>query len=83
MHRGFDASGVSGTGQVLEGVVFSDGLTVVRWCVAGKPASTEHFATFDDFVAIHVASHPANATEIVWLGNGPAAEGSPASGDSA
>ena len=40
MIRRFDATGVSGTGQVLEGVVFADGQTVVRWCVAGKPRIT-------------------------------------------
>jgi hypothetical protein len=68
MIRRFDASGVSGTGHVLDGAVFADGLTIVRWCVAGKPSSTEIFASFDDFVAIHIASHPANATEIVWSG---------------
>jgi len=67
MIRHFDASGVSGIGKVLEGVVFTDGQTVVRWCVAGKPPSTEIFSTFDDFETIHITSHPTNATEIVWL----------------
>jgi hypothetical protein len=66
MIRRFDATGVSGTGQVLEGVVFADGQTVVRWCVAGKPPSTELFASFADFELIHIASHPGNATEVVW-----------------
>ena len=49
MIRHADVSGVSGTGQVLDGVVFADGVTVIRWCVRGKPGSTEVFATFDDF----------------------------------
>jgi len=38
LHRDEDVSGVSGTGVVAEGVVFSDGAVVVRWL--GKHAST-------------------------------------------
>ena len=66
MIRRFDVTGVSGTGQVLEGVVFADGQTVVRWCVADKPRSTELFASFADSRLIHIDSHPGNATEVVW-----------------
>ena len=67
MIRRADVSGVSGTGRVLDGIVFADGQTVVRWCVAGKPLSTEIFASFAEFRVIHVDSHPDNGTEIVWL----------------
>jgi hypothetical protein len=67
MIRHADASGISGVGRVLDGVVFADGQTVIRWCVLGKPASTEIYDTFDAFLAIHVVSHPGNRTEIVWL----------------
>jgi hypothetical protein len=67
MIRRADETGISGVGRVLNGVVFPDGQTVIRWCVAGKPASTEIYDTFDAFMAIHVVSHPSNHTEIVWL----------------
>jgi hypothetical protein len=67
MIRRADTSGVSGVGRVLHGVVFSDGQTVIRWSVPGKPHSTELFATFHDFMLIHIESHPKNGTEIIWL----------------
>ena len=71
MIRHADVTGVSGVGRVLDGVVFADGQTVVRWCVPGKPLSTELYATFAEFLSIHVDSHPTNATEIVWLNGTP------------
>lgn len=67
MIRNADESGVSGTGKVLEGVVFSKGITVIQWCVEGKPNSTAIYPTFDDFKCIHIDSHPTNGTELVWL----------------
>jgi hypothetical protein len=67
MIRQADETGISGVGRVLDGVVFPDGQTVIRWCVTDKPASTEIYDTFEAFLAIHVESHPTNQTEIVWL----------------
>lgn len=64
--RGADESGVSGIGKVLEGVVFGDGTTVVRWCVIDKPNSTAVYDNFEQFLQIHVTSHPTNKTEVVW-----------------
>jgi hypothetical protein len=66
MTREADESGVSGTGKVLEGVVFQDGQTVIRWCVDGKPNSTAIYPTFEDFEFIHVTSHPTNGTKFFW-----------------
>ena len=66
MIREGDESGVSGTGKVLEGTVFTDGTTVVRWTVEGKPQSTAVYPSFDDFHLIHVASHPTNGTSFRW-----------------
>ena len=59
-----DESGVSGTGKVLEGVVFKDGTTVIRWCVDGQPNSTAIYESFEAFKAIHIDSHPTNETII-------------------
>ena len=67
MIRQADESGVSGTGKVLEGCVFSGGKTVVQWCVEGKPNSTVVYESFEDFKYIHVDSHPTNGTIFNWI----------------
>lgn len=74
MVRQADETGISGVGRVLDGIVFPDGQTVIRWCVEGKPASTEIYDSFDAFMEIHVVSHPGNLTEIVWLAENGATE---------
>lgn len=66
MTRDADESGVSGTGKVLEGVIFEDGTVVIRWCVESKPNSTAIYSSFEDFELIHVTSHPTNGTKFVW-----------------
>lgn len=64
--RGADASGVSGTGKVAEGVVFSDGSCVLRWCTERMPTSFAFFQDHADFLRIHCYSHPGNLTKIVY-----------------
>lgn len=49
--RSEDFSGVSGTGNVAQGVVFDDGTAAMRWLTA--TASTAVYASIDDVVAIH------------------------------
>jgi hypothetical protein len=51
LERSEDASGVSGIGRVAEGVVFVDGVTVVRWLTAVK--STVVFQSINDVEAVH------------------------------
>lgn len=41
LDRDRDVSGVSGTGCVAQGVVFSDGTTVIRW-LGSSPTTTVH-----------------------------------------
>ena len=66
MSRHEDAKGRSGTGVVLEGVVFTDGTCVVRWMGSGMPQkSTGVFASYEDFAALHVDNHPKNSV-ISW-----------------
>jgi len=67
MIREADESGVSGIGKVLEGTVFTDGTTVIRWTVEGKPNSTAIYPSFEDFELIHVTSHPTNKTKFNWI----------------
>lgn len=61
--RSQDISGVSGTGLVAEGVVFSDGTTVIRW-VAGDHRSTVVWNSVESVEVIHGHN---GATQIVWL----------------
>lgn len=51
LQRTEDASGVSGTGKVAEGVEFSDGVCVLRWLTAG--GSTAVYNTAEDLIRIH------------------------------
>lgn len=65
MLREEDTSGVSGTGHVLDGCLFADGTTVVRWRSGDVGAqSTTVYGSFGDFLAIHVDSHPENRAVV-------------------
>jgi hypothetical protein len=65
--RQFDETGISGTGKVLEGVIFSDGRVVIRWCTLnGIANSTGFFDSFEDFEKIHIKSHPKNNSELIY-----------------
>lgn len=68
MYREKDFSGVSGTGAVLEGVVFSSGKTIAQWRDSPTlKGSTVIYDSFNDFYGIHVASHPDNETRIEFI----------------
>ena len=61
--RNNDESGISGTGVILEGAIYSNGKVVVYWL--GKNYNS--FGIYDHFYAfhfIHIRSHPTNDTEI-------------------
>lgn len=65
--READESGVSGTGKVLEGVVFTDGTCVTRWVTQNSPGrSTNVWDSFGAFVSVHIAPHPDNKSKIVF-----------------
>lgn len=70
LYRGKDSSGVSGTGKVLEGIIFTDLTVAVHWCTDNAPASTtiydnaDHTTGWWKFVNIHVQPHPFNETRI-------------------
>jgi hypothetical protein len=59
-----DVSGVSGEGVVADGVVFDDGVTVIRWR-SGRPQaqSTVVWDNVEDAIAIH--GHDGK-TELVY-----------------
>lgn len=62
LRREVDVSGVSGTGLVAEGVLFTDGIVVIRW--HGTHASTVVWDDLADAIAIHGHN---GATTVVWL----------------
>jgi len=77
MHRGTDESGISGEGKVLDGVIFEDGTTVVRWVSVAASQSTVIYdcsaqegqkptTGFQKFLDIHVRQHLANNTVITF-----------------
>ena len=61
LERDTDVSGVSGTGTVADGVVFPDGVTVIRW--RGERQSTVVWPSVEDVEAIHGHN---GATRIVF-----------------
>lgn len=75
MSRGYDESGTSGTGHVLDGVVFPSGKTVVCWDPEATEAKVDGesvnsvavYDSFEAFLAIHVGQHPDNKTQIIFL----------------
>ncbi len=62
LHRDVDATGVSGTGVVAEGVEFVDGTCVVRW-VVGDHRST---VVWDDVASVEAIHGHGGATRVVW-----------------
>ena len=66
MRREFDVSGVSGTGVVLEGVLFSTGVVVVHWLTPPPRGSISVWDSIEQFLEIHVRPHPANRTVLVF-----------------
>jgi len=62
LHRDEDKSGISGTGVVAEGVLFSDGPVALRWII-GEHRSTVIWPCIAAVEAIH--GH-GGKTRIVW-----------------
>lgn len=62
LRRDEDVTGMSGTGDVADGVVFPDGATVIRW--RGPRASTVVWRSLADAEAVH--GH-GGRTRIMWL----------------
>lgn len=63
LRRREDETGLSGTGDVAWGLVFPDGVAVVRWCVTDV-RQTAVFNSLDDVK--HVHGHNGK-TEVVFL----------------
>lgn len=61
-HR--DESGISGTGPIMDGVVFECGRVVICWKT--ENISICIFDNFEEFRKVHIDAHPKNRTEIIW-----------------
>ena len=78
LHRRADETGISGTGRVLDGVVFHNGKVVVCWRsdLRGGHSSVTVYDSWDGFLAVHVAPHPPEQTDLQFTldsrgGDGP------------
>lgn len=60
--RAVDATGISGTGRVAEGVQFRDGTCVMRWLTDTR--STAYYDSIEDLVTIH--GH-GGQTVVEWI----------------
>ncbi len=73
--RRHDASGISGTGRVLDGVVFHTGQVVVCWRTdVNQPesgySSLSIYPSWEAFKHVHLDSHPENQAEVVFSPTG-------------
>jgi hypothetical protein len=62
LERHEDVTGVSGTGIVAEGIMFTDGTAVIHW-IAGEHHSTVVWPNISSVEIIHGHN---GATELVW-----------------
>ena len=67
MCRQHDSSGVSGTGTVLEGVLFSTGVVVIHWLTPPPRGSISVFDSIEQFLSIHVRPHPDNHAVLSFM----------------
>lgn len=58
-----DVSGVSGTGVICEGALFSDGHAVIHWTGSPHPTTTPHPEGLDSVMYVH--GH-GGKTRLVW-----------------
>ena len=66
LRRESDISGVSGTGIVLEGTLFTTGIVVVHWLTPPPRGSIAIFDTLDQLLSIHVRPHPENRAVLAF-----------------
>lgn len=64
LQRNEDATGVSGTGIVAEGVEFSNGVVALQWTSEWPTSVVFHNRGMESVEAIHGHN---GMTEIVWL----------------
>lgn len=71
IYRDSDATGVSGTGRVLDGVVFHTGQVIVCWRGdVNHPgdgfSSLGIYPSWEAFERVHLKAHPENEARVVF-----------------
>ena len=69
IYRQEDETGISGTGIVIQGVLFANGKCVIQWLSGPDPGDTQVKDDWNKFLDTHVKSHPANKS-IITYGDG-------------
>jgi hypothetical protein len=70
--RHVDETGVSGTGRILDGVIFHTGQVVVCWRSDLRTEKPGHssmgiYPSWEAFLEIHVRPHQAGSAEVQFL----------------
>lgn len=76
--RKIDLSGISGTGRVLDGVIFHTGQVVTCWRtdLNVKDKGIDAYSTlgiypsYEAFLHMHVRPHPEGSNEVVFFSDG-------------
>jgi len=73
--RHFDATGISGVGRIVDGIIFHTGQVVVCWRSDINESklgysSISIYPSWEAFRQIHIDSHPENQTEVLFGGSG-------------
>lgn len=68
IHREADITGISGTGLVLDGVVFHSGQVVVCWRSVHRSITV--FEDWNAFDAVHLKAHPENRGRVTFADGG-------------
>lgn len=68
MLRAADESATSGTGRVMDGVLWPDGSVATRW--RSEQPGAEFFETWTRFHAVHACAHPGNGTTFEFADGG-------------
>jgi hypothetical protein len=63
-----DETGISGTGRVLDGVIFHTGQVVICW--RSEHSSLTIFDSYEAFKAIHIDPHPSNHSQVRFADDG-------------
>lgn len=72
LSRSTDQTGISGTGRVLDGVIFHNGKVAICWRsdLRGGHSSVTLYDSWEGFLAVHVQPHPPEQTSITFSAQG-------------
>ena len=68
--RRADATGISGTGRILDGIVFHNGQVVICWrsdIYKRGFSSICIYPSWEAFKHVHIDPHPENQTKVIFV----------------